>query len=50
MDLESIMRTQISQSEKDKYHMIHLDVEPNEQNKQTKEKQIHRYREQIVSC
>ena len=31
MDLESIMVSVISQSEKDKYHMISLNVESNEQ-------------------
>ena len=30
MDLKSIMLKKISQSEKDKYHMIHLYVESNE--------------------
>ena len=31
MDLENIMLSEISQSEKDKYHMISLNVESNEQ-------------------
>ena len=35
MDMECIMLSEISQSEKDKYHMIHLYVETNEQNKLT---------------
>ena len=30
MDLENIMLSEISQSENDKYHMIHSYVEPNE--------------------
>ena len=33
MDLENIMLSEIRQSEKDKYHMISLNVESNEQNK-----------------
>ena len=32
MELENIMLSEISQSEKDKYHMIHSYVESNEQN------------------
>ena len=35
MDLENVMLSETSQSEKDKYHMIHLYVETNEQNKLT---------------
>ena len=35
MDLESIVLSEISQSEKDKYHMILLILESNEQNKLT---------------
>ena len=35
MDLESIMLSEISQSEKDKYHVISLICESNEQNKLT---------------
>ena len=35
MDLENIMLSEISQSEKDKYHMIHLYVESNEQTELT---------------
>ena len=34
IDLESIMLSEISQSEKDKYHMDSLLVKSNEQNKQ----------------
>ena len=33
MDLEIIMLSEISQSEKDKHHMISLYLESNEQNK-----------------
>ena len=33
MGLENVMLSEISQSEKDKYHMIHSYVEFNEQNK-----------------
>uniref|UniRef100_A0A671FEW0 DUF1725 domain-containing protein n=1 Tax=Rhinolophus ferrumequinum TaxID=59479 RepID=A0A671FEW0_RHIFE len=35
MDLENIMLSEISQSEKDKYHISHLYLESKEQNKQT---------------
>ena len=35
MVLESIMLSEVNQSEKDKYHMISPYVESNEQNKQT---------------
>ena len=35
MDLENIMLSEISQSEKDKYHMIHSYVESNEQTELT---------------
>ena len=35
MDLENITLSEISQSEKDKYHMISLICESNEQNKLT---------------
>ena len=34
MELESIMLGEISQTVKDKYHMISPEVEPNQQNKQ----------------
>ena len=36
MDLENILLSEISQSEKDKYHMIHSHVESNEQTELTK--------------
>ena len=35
MDLESIMLSEISQSEKDKYHVISLILESNEQTELT---------------
>ena len=36
MDLENIMLSKISQSEKDGYHMIHSYVDSNEQTEVTK--------------
>ena len=36
MDLENIMLSEISQSEKDKYHRFHSYVKSNEQNEQAK--------------
>ena len=36
VDLENIMLSKISQSEKDKYHMIHSYVESDEQTEQAK--------------
>ena len=46
MDPESILISAISQSEKDKYHMIRLYyVESNEQTKITKWRQSHRHRD-----
>ena len=36
MDLENIMLSEISQSEKDKHHMISLNVESNEQTELTR--------------
>ena len=41
MDLDSIMLSEISPSEKDKYHMIHLYVEPNEQTELTRKIETH---------
>ena len=35
MDLETIMLSEVSQSRKDKYHMISLSMKSNEQNKGT---------------
>ena len=35
MDLENIMLSEVSQSEKDRHHMTHSHVESNEQNKLT---------------
>ena len=54
LDLDGIMTTEISQTEKDKYSMISLTCailksKINGTNI-TKEKQIHRYREQIGGC
>ena len=42
MDLGGIMLNEISQTEKDKYHMFSLYAESQEQNKQTKQRQTHR--------
>ena len=42
MDLGGIMLNEISQTEKDKYHMFSLYAESKEQNKQTKQRQTHR--------
>ena len=39
MDFESFMLSEISQSKKDKYHMINIYVESNEQNKVTSKKE-----------
>ena len=48
MDLEGIMLSEVSYTEKDKYSY----TESKKQNKQTKKKwkQIHRYREQMGGC
>ena len=48
--LDSIRLSKISQSEKEKCHMILLIVESKEQNKPTKKKQTHRYRYQTDVC
>ena len=45
MNLENIILSKISQSEKDKWLLFHLYMESSEQNKQNKQKQIHRYRD-----
>ena len=50
MDLESIMLSGISQSEKHKYYMIHLYMESNEQTELTKWRHTRGYREQTDSC
>ena len=47
MDLEDIMLSEISQTEKEKYHMWNL---RNKINKQIKSKETHRYREQTDGC
>ena len=46
MYLEGIKLNEISQSEKDKYHMISSHVESKEQYKHKQQKQTHGYREQ----
>ena len=51
MDLEGIMLSEISQTEKNKYCMISLNVESKKYNKPvsiTKKEQTHRYREKLV--
>ena len=52
MDLEMIMLTEESQKEKDIYHVISLYVESKltQMNLFTKQKQIHRHKEQTCSC
>ena len=50
MYLKGIMLNQISQTQKDKYHMIPLIVGSKQQNKQTKQKQSYRYRKQTDGC
>ena len=50
MDLEIIIPNEVSQTGKDKYHMISLHTESKKLNKWiniTKQKQTHRFREQI---
>ena len=47
MNLENIMSSEISQTERDKYYMISLKC--GIENK-TKKEQAHRYREQIGGC
>ena len=51
-DLECIMLSEISQTEKNKYHMIYLYVESKNPNKRTnkEQKQTHRYRKQTSFC
>ena len=50
VDLEIIIVSEISQSVKNKYHMILLIVQTNDQNKFTKQKRRHGYMEQTASC
>ena len=45
MGLEGIMQSEISQTEKDKYHMISLIY-----GRLKKKKRVHCYREQIGGC
>ena len=51
MDLEGIMKSEISQTKKDKYSYVEpkndKKIKIHKINEQTKHKQIHRYREQI---
>ena len=49
MDIEIIILNEVSQEEKDKYHMISLRREI-KKIKQIKQKQTHRYREQTGGC
>ena len=49
MDLESIMLNEISQTEKDKYHMISLVWNLKKKQKQ-KQNQTHKYRKQTDGC
>ena len=46
----SVLRSEIRQPERDKYHRISLYAESKEQYKQVKQKQTHRYREQTNGC
>ena len=48
MDLEGIILSEISQTEKDKYHTISLIC--GMQKKKKPEKQTHRYREHLDGC
>ena len=54
MDLEGLILSEISQTKRDKYHMIslmcNLRNKTNEQTKETNEKQILKYREQNGGC
>ena len=50
MDIVGIMLSEISQTEKEKHLMISLICGTNEQNKQRKQKQTHRYREPTEGC
>ena len=53
MDLEIIILREVSQAEKDKYHMISFICgiyNATQMNLQTKQKQTHRYREETCGC
>ena len=53
MNLEIITLSKVSQEEKDKYHMIPLICgiqNMSQMNISTKQKQIHKYREQTCGC
>ena len=53
MDLEIILLSEVSQKEKDKYHMVSLTCEIQnmaQMNLSTKQKQTHRHREQTCGC
>ena len=52
IDLEMIILREVSQKEKDKYHVISLicGIENMTTNLSTKQTQAHRHREQIYGC
>ena len=53
MDLEIIIINEVSQKEKDKHHIISLIcgiLNTTQMNTSTKQKQIHRHREQTCGC
>ena len=53
MNLKIIILNEVSQKEKDKYHMISLKCgisNTTEKNMSMKQKQIHRHREQTCGC
>ena len=56
MDLEIIILSEVSQKEKDKYHMISYDttymwnLKYGQMNLSTKQKQTHRHRDQTCGC
>ena len=53
MQLEIIILNEVNQKEKDKHHMISFICEISnmaQMNQSTKQKQIHRHREQTCSC
>ena len=53
MDLEIIILSEVSQKEKDKYHVISLTCgiqNMTQMNQSTKQKQTHRHREETCAC
>ena len=50
MDLEGVMLSEITQKEKDNTIWFHLHVEFKKEDKQTKQKWNHKYREQTGGC